>query len=226
MKILVGSDYHGSEKLMQAALDQIPEVDFYVNCGDFCSQAGAQPLDPHLGYHPRGKAEVEQLRDFLAEVDQLGKAWLFLPGNHDPAAPVLENFQGSHGVIATTACRLQLLGLELVTIPWTPPCGWNWSLTSTRLQELVESFSDERNSAPQPLPRVDLLITHAPPQGVLDEGGKWYHKRTPTLRPLVSLLDPRYYLCGHMHLDGGKVETHGNTTYVNAALHNLVLELI
>lgn len=69
------------------------------------------------------------------------------------------------------------------------------------------------------------MVTHAPPKGVLDEGGKWYHRNTPTLRPLVDALKPRYYLCGHMHYDGGKVETHQATTFINAALHNMVIEL-
>jgi len=38
-------------------------------------------------------------------------------------------------------------------------------------------------------------------------------------------VQPRYYICGHMHWDGGKVERWGSTLVINTALHNMVLEI-
>jgi len=217
MKLLIGSDYHCQPELMLAALQQIPEVDGYINCGDFCTWAGAKPEAQLVGYDPRGEAEVAQWIDFFQAVDQLGKPWLFVPGNHDPSASYFEQHapQFSHGVLATASATLSFLGLRLLVVPYTPPCGWNWPLTRTHVQELLTTFSDTP---------VDILVTHAPPKGALDEEGKWYHRKTPTLRPLVDALAPRFYLCGHMHLDGGKTMVEGATTFVNAALHNMILE--
>ncbi len=218
MRILVGSDYHGKTFLIEEALRQIPEVDLYINCGDFCSWAGAQPEAELQGFHPEAAEEVAQLQEFLTAVDGLGKPWIFLPGNHDPSASVLEAIGRSlhHGQIITTPSLVHLGNVQTLAVPWTPPCGWNWTLTKTKLKELIDAYA----TTP-----VDLLITHAPPLGALDEESKWYHRRTPTLRPLVDQIQPRYYLCGHMHLDGGKTLTQGATTFVNAALHNLMLTI-
>jgi Icc-related predicted phosphoesterase len=216
MKILIGSDYHCKPHLLQQALDLIPEVDGYINCGDFCAWAGVQRSSRTSNHTLKIGQEIELLQNFLAKVDHLGKPWLFLPGNHDPSAAVLDPLAGSCGRMATASALITWQGLQVLLIPWTPPCGWNWTLTSTHLQELLQTYTSMT---------VDLIISHGPPRGILDEGGKWYHSNTPTLRPLVDALQPRYFFCGHMHWDGGKVETHGSTVFVNAALHNLVIEI-
>jgi Icc-related predicted phosphoesterase len=218
LKLLLGSDYHGNDRLIRQALAYLPQVDGYINCGDFCSKAGKPSRNATQGFHPAAPAEVAQLQSFLAAVDGLGKPWLFLPGNHDPAATVLEALAGNWGRAITQSCCLEWLGLQVLAVPWTPPCGWSWTLTRSHLQELLALYSQ--------LPhRIDLLLSHAPPRGLLDEGGKWYHRRMPTLRPLLDLLQPRYYICGHMHWDGGKVERWGSTLVINTALHNMLLEI-
>lgn len=216
LRLLIGSDYHCTPHLLERALDQIPSCDGYINCGDFCSQAGAKHKASDQGFHPKGKAEVELLKTFLAQVDRLGKPWIFVPGNHDPSGSVIEPLAGEYGVIATDTQLISFLGLRTLLVPWTPPCGWNWTLTSSRLKEILANHSQTS---------ADLVITHAPPRGVLDEKSKWYHRRTPTLRPLVEAIQPRYYLCGHMHHDGGQQLTQGNTLFVNAAVHNLILDV-
>jgi Icc-related predicted phosphoesterase len=218
IKLLLGSDYHGSPRLIRQALAHLPEVDAYINCGDFCSKAGKPSRKATQGFHPAAQAEVVHLQSFLAAVESLGKPWLFLPGNHDPAASVLNSLVGRWGRAITQSCCFEWLGLQVLAVPWTPPCGWSWSLTSAHLQELLALYS-------QPPRPIDLLLTHAPPRGFLDEGGKWYHRRTPTLRPLLEQVQPRYYICGHMHWDGGKVERWGSTLVINTALHNMVLEI-
>ncbi len=217
MKVLIGSDYHCQPRLLEQALKLLPEVDGYINCGDFCTLAGSQPKarEP-LGYDPKGQAEVELLQSFLQQVDQVGTPWIFLPGNHDPAPQVLSPLAGNHGTVAVASGLMPFLGQQVLLVPWTPPCGWSWTLTSTHLKELVATYTDTE---------VDILITHAPPRGVLDEGSKWYHRNMPTLKPLVDCVQPDYYFCGHMHLDGGKQVKREGTTYVNAALHNLVIHL-
>ncbi len=216
LRVLIGSDYHCTPHLLERALEQIPSCDWYINCGDFCSQAGAQPQAGKQGFHPKGKHEVDLLRIFLTQVDQLGKPWIFVPGNHDPSASVLAPLAGEQGIIATETTLITLLGLRVLLVPWTPPCGWNWTLTSSRLKEILATHSQTQ---------ADVVITHAPPRGILDEKSKWYHRRTPTLKPLVEAIQPRYYFCGHMHYDGGKQITQGNTLFVNAAVHNLILEV-
>ena len=220
VKVLVGSDYHCDADLQQQALDTIGGVDWYINCGDFCNWAGRQPAAAQEGYHPRGAEELEQLQAFWQRVDAMGTPWLFVPGNHEPPAKTLEDLYTrsdlSNGTLISDTQLMEIGHLQALLVPWTPPCGWCWSLSRDRLKTLSETYANTE---------VDLLITHAPPKGTLDEGGQWYRGKIPTLAPLVNQLAPRYYFCGHVHLDGGKSEVKGGTTYVNAAQHNVVIEI-
>ena len=119
MKILVGSDYHGDAQLQAEALRQIPGVDVYINCGDFCTWAGAKPDAQTSGYHPRGAEEVQQLQQFFTAVDQLAKPWLFVPGNHDPSASVLAEMARpwQHGRFVTQSELVWLWGLRVLAVP-------------------------------------------------------------------------------------------------------------
>ena len=220
MKVLLGSDYHCNATLQQEALSLIADVDWYVNCGDFCNWAGRQPEASRAGVHPNGVAELKQLKAFWQQVDEIGTPWLFLPGNHEPPAQTLASLfsesQLNNGQLVMDTVQIAMAQIKVLLVPWTPPCGWCWSLSRDRLKDLSQTFGNAE---------IDILITHAPPKGTLDEGGKWYRGRVPTLAPLVEQLSPRYYFCGHMHLDGGKSETKAGTTYINAALHNMVIEI-
>jgi Icc-related predicted phosphoesterase len=220
VNVLLGSDYHGDRHLQQSALEQLPQVDWYVNCGDFCSWAGRLPEAEQLGCHPHGQGELETLAAFLQSVDASGTPWLFVPGNHEPPAPTLRllNQQGNfrHGQIVTSPQLVTLGSFTALVVPLTPPCGWCWKLGRDAIQQLIDTYASSS---------IQLVITHAPPLGVLDEGGQWYRNGVPTLKPLVTVLHPRYYFCGHMHLDGGKIVEQEGTTFANAALHNLLLEL-
>lgn len=220
MKVLVGSDYHCNEALQNEALALIGDVDWYVNCGDFCNWAGRQPEAGQSGCHPNGLTELEQLQRFWQRIDASGTPWLFLPGNHEPPAqtlgPLYNESELQNGMLVMETQLMEIAQLQVLLVPWTPPCGWCWSLSRDRLKALSNTYKGSQ---------VDILVTHAPPKGTLDEGGKWYRGRIPTLAPLLNLISPRYYFCGHMHLDGGKSETKQGTTYINAAQHNLVVEL-
>ncbi len=220
MKVLVGSDYHCDAALQQQALDVMRDADWYIYCGDFCNWAGRQPEAGQAGFHPRGEEELEQLQAFWRRVDAVGIPWLFVPGNHEPPSHTLNDLYARSDICnGRLVLDTQLMGigyLQALLVPWTPPCGWCWSLSRDRLKKLSETYADTK---------IDLLITHAPPKGTLDEGGQWYRGKIPTLAPLVKQLSPRYYFCGHMHLDGGKTEAKDGTIYINAAQHNVLVEL-
>ena len=55
IKLLLGSDYHGSPRLIRQALAHLPEVDAYINCGVFCSKAGKPSRKATQGFHPQPK---------------------------------------------------------------------------------------------------------------------------------------------------------------------------
>lgn len=56
---------------------------------------------------------------------------------------------------------------------------------------------------------LDILVTHYPPFGILDDGFG-----SPEILNFVLKAQPRYHLFGHIHRTGGLTES-GRTNYVN-----------
>jgi len=64
---------------------------------------------------------------------------------------------------------------------------------------------------------TDILITHGPPFGIVDE--TVYSKRTGCEELLLNVyqVKPRLHVFGHIHKDYGQY-TNGDTTFVNASV--------
>lgn len=103
---------------------------------------------------------------------------------------------------------------------------WSDELQGEQFHDRVKGLS----------PACDILVSHSPPQGILDRLGEGYgdvdaRVGSPALR---SYLDLRSYsgfgpvlqahLFGHIHGSKGK-ETHGGTLFSNAATGHQLLEL-
>jgi len=63
---------------------------------------------------------------------------------------------------------------------------------------------------------VDVLITHRPPYGILDQSGNTRFG-CPDLLQAIKRLRPAYHLFGHIH-DAYGIEKHKETTFSNAAV--------
>lgn len=64
---------------------------------------------------------------------------------------------------------------------------------------------------------VDVLISHVPPKGILDESIDGSNYGDTLLRQALRRSSPDLHLFGHVHASYGRVEQQG-TTYINAAL--------
>lgn len=63
---------------------------------------------------------------------------------------------------------------------------------------------------------TDVLITHCPPLGILDEDGSIYYG-SPELRERIARVRPRMHLFGHIHKQHGMLQE-GNTLFCNGAI--------
>lgn len=74
---------------------------------------------------------------------------------------------------------------------------------------------------------VDILVTHAPAEGLGDDEDP-AHRGFPCFLELLDRLKPRYMIHGHVHLryhfDRPRILQHGDTTIINAS-ERYVLEL-
>lgn len=73
--------------------------------------------------------------------------------------------------------------------------------------------------------KVDILVTHGPPQGILDTVGRNNAVGCPVLLQLTQKLKPKYHLFGHIHEGYGQVKF-GDTTYCNCSLKNIYYKLV
>ena len=91
----------------------------------------------------------------------------------------------------------------------------------TVLQDAIEdcdgfiicSISPNITIAKEDIPTdIDLLVTHFPPYGILDEG-----LGIVEILNFVLHSQPKYHLFGHIHSTAGQKHIFGNTTCVNIA---------
>jgi len=113
-------------------------------------------------------------------------------------------------------------GIKIYASPWT---RWFFGINPhcTHFTTHDESFLENRFSAiPDDL---HILVTHGPPQGVLDSNYKWSHCGDYILRDHVWRAKPKFHIFGHIHEQGGrKYEMEyadgSNTIFMNVSIVN------
>jgi Icc-related predicted phosphoesterase len=66
-------------------------------------------------------------------------------------------------------------------------------------------------------PDTDVLITHTPPFGILDQNERGSHTGCEDLLEVVLRIKPRYHLFGHIHEAYGTQAT-AHTTFINGSI--------
>ena len=209
MIIAHASDLHGDWSL----LSTIPEVpDLWVFTGDMMPNA------------TRGHHSVEiphqthwYIKNSWKFLPFLGNApVLLVPGNHDYAdLAVMLHRDGveayevkPHGVVVN--------GLRFSGFGNIPLIMGEWNREST-YQELHDLTKRSLDSDP------DVLLTHAPPDGILNGDYKGIGAVTSALANRDHRV--RLHLFGHSHEAGGKMEHHMGVTFVNSAQHLQLISL-
>src|SRR5690606_1344256 len=193
MQIVAISDTHGKHRDLQP----LPKGDVLIHSGDV-SRGGTK----------------EQRTDFLkwfAAQNHTHK--IFIAGNHDfffeQANPEEINSIIPDGVIYLNDSGMKINGVQFWGSPITP---WfnNWAFNRDRGDEIKkhwELIPDDTN----------VLITHGPPFGILDE--TVYGNRTgcEDLLLRVDQVKPKFHIFGHIHEDYGNFKK-GETSFVNASV--------
>lgn len=192
MKITVISDTHGQHRSLK-----LPKGDMLIHAGDVSKRG-----------HP---VEIEDFLDWFSKQKFTYK--VFIAGNHDfffeQAHPRIIEQMIPKGVIYLNDSGCEIEGLKLWGSPITP---WfnNWAFNRERGAEIKPHWDL--------IPiDTDILITHGPPFGILDE--TVYSKRTGCEELLLKVyqVKPKLHVFGHIHEDYGQY-TKGDTTFVNASV--------
>lgn len=146
---------------------------------------------------------MEDVRDVLRSLSGLGAPVFFVPGNMDPKALLDE--PEMEGCLNLHARRSRLGGYSIGGVG-----GGTISPFSTR----IEFSEEEILSFLKEIERVEILLTHAPPFGVLDRVRSGINIGSRALRGYIEEMTPLICVCGHVHESRG-VERMGRTVVVN-----------
>lgn len=167
-------------------------------------------------------------RDYPSEHKRF-KEWLhkqpydqkvYIAGNHDGMLQEVGNYICEGSVVYLCDDFFMYKGLKIYGSPWTPTfCDWYF------MKNRGEDIRAMWNLIPED---TDILITHGPPYGVLDNPYKISaskHGRVGCLDLLVAMerIKPKLHVFGHIHGGYGRTlykHEGPNTICVNAAHMN------
>lgn len=216
MKILHGSDWHGQ-------FNKVPEADLYIFTGDMIQNYITWDFDDYFSFGKRlikPKHEASQQRQWMQKKGSMRK---FLGS---PAAPVVV-VRGNHEFTS-----LEPLFRDGPVYEINEPTDV-FEIDGLRIggcrgvNYMVGEWSDELSDhdfleCVHKIPRdLDILVTHSPPEGILDEYTKGRHLGSPALASYLQqcAMDgkmPKAVCFGHIHEAFGTLIKY-DTVFSNAA---------
>ena len=198
MKIVCLSDTHNCNGQIT-----VPDGDLLIHAGD-ATIRGTQ-------------TEVEEFLEWFSSLPHKHK--VFVAGNHDWLFETNNRF-GRHLVANTKIIYLQdsftqIEGLKFYGSPFQPRF-FDWAFNLNRGAELAEKW--------KLIPAdIDILITHGPPNGILDEVPRKYWVENTGCEELLKRVEEisvlgklKLHVFGHIHCGYGQTEKFG-VKFVNAS---------
>jgi Icc-related predicted phosphoesterase len=209
LKITAISDSHGRHNKLV-----LPEGDVLVHAGDSTGRGQSGEILPFLDW-------VEK-QDFAHKV--------IIPGNHDwgfanePGRYLMECQSRSIHLLMESGVELD--GVKLwgsAATPWF----YSWAFNYRRTLEEASRYGDQwiKNIWDQIPSDTDVLITHGPPMGILDEvvnvmGESYDPPRLAGCEELllaIKRIKPQVHIFGHIHCGYGEKHVDG-TSFYNVAV--------
>lgn len=189
MKIALFSDTHALHGQIK-----IPDADILIFAGDMT--------------HCRTARDVSNFNSFLGCLPHKHK--IVVGGNHDHRLardPVKAKVQFTEAVYLLDEF-IVISGITIYGAPWQPL--FNARACDAFALPRGKALKEKWDMIP---PGVNILVTHTPPAGILDQDGPVSHGCSD-LAAAVDLLKPKYHIFGHMHSHHGMIR-HGSTSYIN-----------
>lgn len=195
MKLVMMSDTHGDHERLA-----VPDGDALIHCGDFSMLAKIQDLilfAKWFGSQPH-------------------KYKLMVAGNHDAIldmdTALCKSILRQSGITYLENEEVSLGGLLFWGSPITPTYG-DWFFMRDRGDEIEKVWKNIPEG-------IDVLITHGPPYGILDQcpWPRAEHVGCYDLLHHARRVKPKVHCFGHIHNDGGRMLEKDGTTFINCAM--------
>lgn len=229
IRILVISDIHNQQDKLE-----LPKADLLVVAGDFTDTGSYKELENFFDFLFKNKHKFEKIvvvpgnheltldKEFYLKY---GERYYHKENPLDPdiAKSIVERQEHFEFVCDS---EFEFKGLKFWGTPWIPAIG-RWAYTIPNKEFAEKKFSEIPED-------TDVLISHAPPHGVLDQItsiGRERDSETGEIKVIyetestgskellrrVAEVEPRLHLFGHVHESHGWV-LHKNTLFVNASI--------
>jgi Icc-related predicted phosphoesterase len=192
-KIVCLSDTHNyNEQIF------VPDGDILIHAGDATMQGSAP--------------EIVLFNRWFRNLPHAHK--IFVAGNHDWLFETSSQFARTlldSSIHYLQDSSVEIENLKIYGSPWQPRF-FDWAFNLMRGAELAEKWKlipDE----------TDVLITHGPPFGILDEVPRQYfieNTGCEELRKRVETIKPKLHIFGHIHCGYGTTEKFG-VKFANAS---------
>jgi Icc-related predicted phosphoesterase len=191
LRIVCVSDTHGRH-----TKTVLPPGDILVHAGDVTQRGTLE--------------EVEQFNEWLGTLDGRYRHKVVICGNHDfcfQEQPTAARARITNAIyLEDSGCEID--GLTFYGSPWQPWFG-GWAFNLPRGEQLAAVW------AKIPV-GVDVLVTHGPPEGVLDRTNRGDLAGCRDLLSRVYEVRPRLHVFGHIHEAAGRLDT-DEIIFVNAS---------
>jgi len=200
MKFVVISDTHNKHKELE-----LPQGDVLLHAGDVSGRGYEKEIGKFLQWF---SAQPFQYKIFIA-------------GNHDfffeKATEKEIQKLIPPDVIYLNDSGTNIEGIQLWGSP-VQPWFYDWAFNRQRGAEIRKHW--------EIIPKnTDILITHGPPYGVLDQTVKGQAVGCEELIKFVQEIQPRFHVFGHIHEAFGVRNING-TTYINASILDEKYQLV
>lgn len=202
MKITIVSDTHGNH-------DQITGLsgDVLIHCGDMFNQFDMFGQEDEL---------FEGLDAWFGRQDF--DLVLCTGGNHDFELEKRVQYvdQPFRNAVFLAGEAYRYRGVTFYGAPWIPELwGQAFFVDDLELERRWFEIPDD----------VDVLITHTPPAGILDQSSNGRSLGCPYLMAAIETCQPKLHCFGHVHASSGEAFVDG-IHYINAASVNSSYELV